>query len=270
MNLVSCYAIFSGAYNFNRIVNFPDSVANLGYAFEYCNNFNQSVQLPVTALTYVQGMFSGATKFNQDVQIPFKVTECAVMFRNAQAFNYPVNIPNRVVNSQGMFENAKSFDQPVQIPDSITNCNGMFYNAIIFNQPVHMPNNAVECNYMFSYARAFNQPINVPNRVVNCASIFSGATSMACPVHFGESAYNLWWACAYAPNMTDVYLHRNASMGAYGLLNGSREANVTVHCPNLYYINGTGSGNNAVVSGITYDENWYNAAYKIQLTTSME
>ena len=231
---------------------------------------------------------------NANIQLPAGLRDCNYMFNNCQRFNQVVNFPNTVTNFYGLFHNCQNYNQPVNIPDSVTDCSSMFMYCILFNQPVNIPNSVkscsymfydcyslnqpvilseavINCEYMFNNCRNFNQPVNIPNSVYNCYQMFCECVNLNQVIRFPESVMNLYNACYNCLNISDIYIyHNDGYINVTNLVGGDREnatKNINIHCANLAQINQTNYY--GVYSYISWDSNWYNSQYKIQLTTEM-
>ena len=162
-------------------------------------------------VTRVEGMFSGATIFN-DPNISkwdmSNVTSTFQMFINAKAFNQPLNNWNtsKMTDIGWMFYGASAFNQPLNKWDvsNVTNMsltfndaaafnqdinswnvskvvmmNGMFFGAVAFDKPLNSWNisNVTATNGMFTNAKVFNQPLNNWNtsKVTQMQGMFNDA-----------------------------------------------------------------------------------------------
>ena len=131
----------------NTITNWNvQNVTNMSQMFSNCTSFNHPLGWTTSALKLSDGMFSGATSFNQNIGSwdMSKVTNIEKMFSGATAFNNngSSTINNwdlgKVTDADQMFRNASSFNQ--NIPDwDLSNCttmNSMFRGATAFNGTV--------------------------------------------------------------------------------------------------------------------------------------
>jgi len=116
-------------------------------------------------VTNMEGMFLGATNFNQPLKWNTKnVTNMSNMFFGATNFNQPLkwNTKN-VTDMSGMFSEATSFDKPLKFTNTsnVTNMRDMFRGAYKFNQPLKWnTKNVTDMSFMFSEATSFNQILN--------------------------------------------------------------------------------------------------------------
>ena len=122
-------------------------------------------------ITTLGSMFSGCTKFNQDISMwdISHVTELYEVFKDCTSFNQPLNTWD-VSNSpelRGMFQGASVFNQPLDNWNVglVTNVSDMFRSASKFNQDISSWNvsNVTNMSSMFSYAKAFNQDLSTWN-----------------------------------------------------------------------------------------------------------
>ena len=134
-----------------------------------------------STVTGVEGMFSGATIFN-DPNISkwdmSNVRSTFQMFTNAKAFNQPLNNWNmsQVDNPGWMFYGASAFNQPLNKwnMSKATNMMYMFNGATAFNQDINSwdVSKVTAMNGMFFNAKAFNKPLN--NWNVGAVTGFNG------------------------------------------------------------------------------------------------
>lgn len=181
--------------------------------------------------------------------MPDTVTNCIYMFYNARALDQNIYLSQNLVNAFSMFSYATSLNQNIQLPNSLKNCYGMFYDTWLLDQNIQIPNGVQSTGVMFFNASNMTYGIHIPESVNFMSNMFYSAE-----------------------NMTDVYIH-NANATPYSInciIGMQHSRKITVHCPNLSVINNTSSGRSVVGNQITYDANWYNATYNVQLTTSME
>ena len=135
----------------------------------------------------IEGLFSGATSFNQDLNNwnVSNVTNMNYMFSYTTSFNQDLsnwNVSN-VTSMVGMFYQATSFNQDLNNwnVSNVTNMESMFYGASSFNQNLNNwdVSNVTSMTVMFYEATSFNQDLNNWNvsNVTNMAVMFYGATS---------------------------------------------------------------------------------------------
>jgi surface protein len=140
----------------------------------------------VTSLvTDMQGMFDGASTFNQNIGSwdVSNVLSMYNMFPNASAFNQPIGFWNvsNVTNMRNMFSQATSFNQNIGTwnVSNVTDMRFMFRQAISFNQNISSWNvsNVTHMRLMFTQAIEFDQNIsswNVSN-VISMENMFLDA-----------------------------------------------------------------------------------------------
>ena len=91
----------------------------------------------VSAVTSMNGLFSGMGRFNADISSwnTSSVTNMADMFRSASAFNQPLSLDTSSVTSMsGMFDSASAFNQQLSLDtSSVTDMSRMFSYASAFN-----------------------------------------------------------------------------------------------------------------------------------------
>lgn len=121
----------------------PDSVTDLSYMFSGASSFNQNINIWNTVhITNLRGMFYEASSFNQPIGTwnTERVEDMATMFYQATSFNQPIGTWNtaKVINMAGMFDEAKLFNQPIGFwnTGNVTDMSYMFFGASSFNQPI--------------------------------------------------------------------------------------------------------------------------------------
>ena len=146
----------------------PSTVTNLQGMFFGASSFNQAIgNWNTTKVTNMSRMFYSASTFNQPIGnwSTASVTNMSLMFQTASAFNQPIGNWNttKVTDMSYMFRQASSFNQPIGAWNTaaVTNMYAMFQSAAAFNQPIGNWNTASVTNmaYMFQSANSFNQPI---------------------------------------------------------------------------------------------------------------
>ena len=116
----------------------------------------------------IQGMFQGATSFNQDLSgwDVSHITDMSNMFKGAISFNSPLlwgSKVSNVTNMEHIFEGATSFNQDISGWDvsSVTSMYSMFQEATSFNQPIGLWGskmaNVGNYSSMFQEASSFDQ-----------------------------------------------------------------------------------------------------------------
>lgn len=177
---------FVNCPNFNvTAVDTPDlsQITDLSMMFYNCpalvgnssfSNWN------ISNVTNMNGMFMGATLFNQNIGNwnTAHVTNFDSMFNSATSFNQNISAWNMssAVNLTGMFKDAVTFNQPLNSwnTSNATTFRYVFANATSFNQPLNNWNTgkAIDFEHMFENAVSFNQPIG--NWDVSKVSYFAG------------------------------------------------------------------------------------------------
>ena len=125
-------------------------------------------------LTSYEGMFEGATIFNDDLSLwnTSAITNMSRMFYGAKAFNGNIKTwdTSKVTNMSGMFASALAFNQDIGgwATGAVTNMNTMFYNASTFNQNISGwdVSKVTDMVLMFGNASAFSHDLSwwcVPN-----------------------------------------------------------------------------------------------------------
>ena len=209
---------------------------DVNYMFAGCTslvNGNGSISGWQTAnVTNMQGMFSGATAFNQPIGNwnTQSVTNMREMFFRAAAFNQPIGNWNtaNVTNMSWMFDGATAFNQPIGnwITANVTNMAYMFDGATAFNQPIGnwITANVTNMSSMFYGATAFNKPLNWNTaNVTDMSGMFSGATAFNQPI--GN------WNTANVTNMAEMFAKQGwgivENMSFNQDISGWNTANVT-------------------------------------------
>jgi surface protein len=148
-----------------------EGITNLTQAFASCSSLTTVPNMNLwdtSAVTNMQGMFSGASSFNQDISHwnTSQVTNMSSMFYDALSFNQNLSQWNtsHVTTMYNMFYNANAFNQDISQWDTsqVTSMNGMFSQASSFNGAVSNWNtgNVTDMSFMFYNALAFNQDIH--------------------------------------------------------------------------------------------------------------
>ena len=157
------------------------------------------------AVTNMEGMFSGATAFNQPIGSwnVSSVTSMYYMFNEANAFNQPIGSWNvsSVTSMERMFSSlsaGNAFNQDISSWDvsSVTIMYKMFTLATAFNQDVSSWNvsSVTNMSYMFDGASAFDQDISTWD--VLAASVAPG--NSAPPAGF-DTGTPVTWITAEKP-----------------------------------------------------------------------
>lgn len=163
--------------NFNRVVNFPDSLENIASFFYNCAKFNKPVDIPSNVLN-MGWLLYHCDRFNSPVNINSNVVTMAKsMFYSCYNYNLPVTLPDSLEDISYMFFGCNNYDQPTVIPNNCVNMYAMFQSAINFNSEIDFSNaSPVYMEQLFSGAYAFNRPMNIPAGVTNCQYMFSSCT----------------------------------------------------------------------------------------------
>jgi surface protein len=198
MSLGNSGSYFSGAENLVlTATDAPDltETTNLYHAFRFAaslggegnmNNWN------VTSVTSMNGMFQGASSFNQpignwDVS---SVNNMGYMFYQATSFNQSIGNwdVSSVTNMDFMLYQTSSFNQPIGDWDvsSVTSMHTMIGQASSFNQSIDNwdVSSVTTMSGMFFGTSSFNQPIGSWNvtSVTSMSAMFQGASSFNQPI----------------------------------------------------------------------------------------
>lgn len=240
---ISCERMFNNATSFNQNVSNFDMtrVTNVISMFNRAINFNngETSNTSTAPLTWdlentisANLMFSGAVKFNQDVD-SFKMfsaenvtsmfasctifnqnlsswkllhtTNASAMFFNASSFNGDVSnfsMPN-VTTTYSMFSGAQKFNQDISKWNMSQNSqfSFMFKDAIVFNQPLNTwdVGSATAMSNMFDGAAAFDQYLNLwcISSITSEPSSFRRGT----PASFDASKQPHWGSCPIRPSI---------------------------------------------------------------------
>ncbi len=164
------------------------SVTNMEGMFKGATSFNQEIgDWDVSSVTNMENMFDGATSFNQEIgdwEVN-NVTDMRWMFDGAISFNQDIGDwdVSSVTNMEGMFEDATSFDQEIGDWEvgNVTDMGSMFENATSFNQEIGdwEVSSVTNMENMFDVATSFDQDIGDwdVSSVTNMEGMFHGATS---------------------------------------------------------------------------------------------
>ncbi len=153
---------------------------SMEYAFSKCSNLTiNAVDSPdLSNVTNMNGMFSEATSFNQDISNwdVSNVTSMIALFAKAKSFNQNINNWNvsNVITMNSMFSGAEAFNQDLNLWDvsNVTDMSNMFSGAASFNQSLNSwdVSKVVNMDWMFLDAVSFNENISGWN-VVNVTSM---------------------------------------------------------------------------------------------------
>ena len=209
----------------------PDLSAcqDVSLMFFFCKslvNGNGSISGWQTAnITNMQGMFQGATAFNQPLNNwnTQSVTNMDATFNGATAFNQPLSNWNTqsVTTMNYMFSRATAFNQPLNWNTAnVTNMGYVFQGATSFNQPLNWNTaNVTTMVGMFSGATSFNQPLNWNTaNVTNMGYMFYGATSFNQPLtnfntqNVTDMGYMFFRATAFNQPLTNFNTQNVISM----------------------------------------------------------
>ncbi len=150
-------------------------------------NFEIKLGSKVHSLAYAFGGFKSLEYVN--IKDTSNITDMNGMFSGASSFNQPIGNwdTSNVTDMDSMFAMAKSFNQPIGNWDTsnVTHMSRMFYSAESFNQPIGnwKTSNAAYMDMMFMNAVSFNQPIDNwdTSKVRSMREMFFGATSYRHP-----------------------------------------------------------------------------------------
>ncbi len=167
---------------------------DMSWAFEGCEKLIlTATDTPdLTAVTSMEGMFSGCKMFNQPINDwdVSNVTNMNDLFSSDSLFNQPLNTWNvsNVTKINDMFSGALAFNQPLNSWDvsNITTMKMVFAGAISFNQPLANWDVSQVTNMygMFNEATAFNEPLNSwdVSNVINMERMFLNAAVFDQPI----------------------------------------------------------------------------------------
>ena len=143
---------------------------SMGDAFKGCTQLvvNASDSPNLSQVTNMNGMFFGASTFNQDISDwdVSAVTDMAYMFYQASIFNQGLSgwDVSAVTNMEYMFNGARTFNRGLSGWDvsAVTNMEYMFGGAMTFNQDLSGwdVSAVTTMSSMFRGARAFNQDLS--------------------------------------------------------------------------------------------------------------
>lgn len=190
-NVVSLAYMFADTPNMNMPLTFSNSlgVTDVMGMFRGAARFNQMINLDTSSVTNMVFMFMGATNYNLPLNINTgNVISMQSMFQNAASFNQPVNFDTKKVTTmQSMFAGATAFNQPVNFNTlNVQNMSAMFYNATNFNQPINFDTNKVIFfTAMFSSATKFNRGVTLnTSKAINMDAMFANASAFDQPLSF--------------------------------------------------------------------------------------
>ena len=161
-------------------------VTNMKNLFQNRSHIEEITHWDVRSVTNMEGMFEGATSFNQEIgdwEVN-NVTDMRWMFDGATSFNQDIGEwdVSSVTNMEGMFEDATFFNKDIGEWDvsSVTNMESMFEGATSFDQEIgDWEVSVTKIRNMFQNATSFDQDIGNwdVSKVTDMAQVFEGATS---------------------------------------------------------------------------------------------
>ena len=233
--VTSAVAAFYQASNFVSTVQPPLTVTNYNGMFSGASSYNQNIaSWNTAAVTNMASMFNGASAFNQNIGgwNTANVTSIINMFKDATAFNQNIGAWNvaKCTSFESMFNGATAFNNGGSttinnwVTTALTSLSSTFQNASSFNQPIGSWNVSKVSTMAstFSGASAYNQNIGGWNvaAVTNMNSMFSGAAAF----NNGASATIGNWNVAKVAGMNSMF--NGASVFAQNLANWNVETNL--------------------------------------------
>lgn len=202
---VNMYRMFANCvlYNPSQPINIPNSVIDMDFAFENCQEFNQPVNIS-SGVNRLTRTFFNCFKFNQPVNIPDSVTTMGYTFERCAAFNSPVTIPNSVTNMHSCFT-VSDFNQDIIIPDNVTDLSYCFMQSQ-FDSNIVIGNNVENMASCFE-ASSFNRPISFPESVTDISQIFYNCHSFNQPITIGGGVVSLYTPFAHTVLNSTVILN---------------------------------------------------------------
>ncbi len=204
-NMFAACANLSGPSNIN-LWN-TGTITNMQGVFKGATNFNQNINSwNTSSVTIMESMFGGAHAFDQDISSwdVGNVTDMTLMFANALQFNQDISgwSVGNVTNMSGMFLGTQNFNQNINSWDvsNVTNMSSMFMGSN-FNQSIDSwdVSNVIDMSSMFSGTGFFNRDISAWNvsNVTNMSRMFKDAFAFNQPI--GS------WDVSSVTNMSDMF-----------------------------------------------------------------
>lgn len=233
--VTSAVAAFYQASNFVSTVQPPLTVTNYNGMFSGASSYNQNIgSWNTAAVTNMASMFNGASAFNQNIGgwNTANVTSIINMFKDATAFNQNIGAWNvaKCTSFESMFSGATAFNNGGSttinnwLTTALTNLSSTFQNASSFNQPIGSWNvsKVTTMASTFNGASVFNQNIGGWNvaAVTNMNSTFSGAAAF----NNGASSTIGNWNVAKVSAMSNMF--NGASVFGQNLENWNVETNL--------------------------------------------
>ena len=234
---------FAGTQTLESIPSLPGSVIDLSGAFGNSASVPDISSWNTSAVTDMNGLFSGANAFNQDIG----------------SWN-----TSSVTSMEYMFYDASSFNQDVSSWDtsSVTSMAEMFSRADVFNQSLNTTTTpsawntsaVTDMSNMFSGANAFNGDISGWDT--------SSVTTMS---YMFEDAYAFdgaisSWNTASVTSMSDMFLSASVFNRDIGNWDTSKVTNISSMFSDATLFNqDIGAWNTAAVSDMSYMFSWAQA-----------
>ena len=230
LGLTSLDDSFSDASNLTVVPEaLPNTVTSTQGMFDGATAFNQDISSwNVSNVTNMSYMFAGASSFNQSLAAwnVSNVTNMTLMFEGASSFNQSLEFWNtsRVTNMSYMFAGASSFNQNISgwNTSRVTNMFNMFGGASSFNQSLTAWNvsNVTDMRNMFNFASSFNQNISGWNteNVTSMSDMFAGASS------FNQNISG--WNTSRVTNMQSMFSGASSFNQSLEFWNTSRVTNM--------------------------------------------
>jgi len=185
----------SGTYTSYEIGN---NVVGCNGLFSGKTTFNDNVQMPDNIM-YANRMFFGCEALNQNIHISNNLIDGTSMFGVCENLNQNLQLPSGLLFSSGMFEDCIKFNQNIYIPDAVWYADRMFDNCPNLNQNIHLPNNLILASWMFRGCSNLNQNIKIPNGTISMYEMFRSCTKLRQSIHIPASVTTCASAFAEAP-----------------------------------------------------------------------
>lgn len=152
-------------YNYDRPIEFPDSIEEIGGYFLSQTSYNHPIKLPKNLTVIPEHSMYSMSNFNSTITFPEKLTRIE---RNSlcmlPVFNQPIELPPTLERIEGGFlQYAYEFDQPITFPEGMTYIGDNSLDGVSkMTGAVVIPDTVEYLGYGFMNGYAGTHPITLP------------------------------------------------------------------------------------------------------------